>query len=84
MDLPIRKRTRLKGYNYSTPGEYFVTICTSQKMHLFGEIKNTEMHLSTIGKIVNGEILGIESHYENIRIDNYVIMLKPHPYDYCY
>ena len=46
MDLPIRKRTRLKGYNYSTPGEYFVTICTSQKMHLFGEIKNAEMHLS--------------------------------------
>ena len=74
MNLPIRKRTRLKGYDYSTPGEYFVTICTAQKTHLFGEIKNSEMHLSSIGKIVKGEILGIASHYENIRIDNYVIM----------
>ncbi|MBQ2941534.1 MAG: transposase [Clostridia bacterium] len=74
MNLPIRKRTRLKGYDYSAPGEYFVTICTAQKTHLFGEIKNSEMHLSSIGKIVNREILGIASHYENIRIDNYVIM----------
>ena len=74
MDLPNRKRTRLKGYDYSLPGAYFVTICTAKKSHLFGEIKNNEMHLSNIGKIVNKEISGIETHYENIRIDRYVIM----------
>ena len=74
MDLPNRKRTRLKGYDYSLPGAYFVTICTAKKSHLFGEIKNNEMHLSNIGKIVNKEISDIETHYENIRIDRYVIM----------
>ena len=74
MDLPNRKRTRLNGYDYSLPGAYFVTICTAKKSHLFGEIKNNEMHLSNIGKIVNKEISDIETHYENIRIDRYVIM----------
>ena len=43
-------------------------------MHLFGEIRNEEMQLSNLGKIVDREILNIESHYENIQVDKYVIM----------
>lgn len=74
MDLPKRKPTRLKGYDYSTPGAYFITICTNQKEHFFGRISNEEMFLNELGEIVNKEILNIESHYKNIRIDKYVIM----------
>ena len=74
MDLPKRKRTRLKGYDYSTSRTYFITICTNKKLHLFGEITNEEIHLNDLGEIVNREILNIESHYQNIRIDKYVIM----------
>ena len=74
MDLPRRKPTRLTGYDYSTPGAYFITICTNQKAHLFGEIANEHMQLNDLGKIVNQEILKIESHYANIRIDKFVIM----------
>ena len=74
MKLPKRKPTRLKGYDYSQNGAYFITICTHQKKHLFGEITNAHMHLNDLGEIVNREILKIESHYPNIEIDKYVIM----------
>ena len=74
MNLPKRKPTRLKGYDYSQNGAYFITICTSQKAHLFGEITNSKMHLNDLGEIVNREIKKIEKHYHNICIDKYVIM----------
>ena len=74
MNLPKRKPTRLKEYDYSTPGAYFITICTNQRLHLFGNITDGHMQLNDLGVIVNHEILKIESYYENIRIDKYVIM----------
>lgn len=74
MNLPKRKPTRLREYDYSENGAYFVTICTNKKMHLFGEIKNAEMILNNLGIIVNNEILKIKSYYSNIQIDKYTIM----------
>lgn len=74
MELPKRKRTRLKGYDYSLPGMYFITICTKGRKQLFGEIINGEMKLNILGEIVHREILNIERHYSNIEIDKYVIM----------
>ncbi len=74
MEFTKRKPTRLKGYDYSSPGAYFVTICTKDKLHLFGEITNGKMHLKDIGIIANQEILKMESYYSNIKIDKYVIM----------
>ncbi len=74
MILPKRKTPRLKEYDYSTPGAYFVTICTHNKKCLFGEIANGQMHLNNLGTIANREILNIEMHYQNIRMDKYVIM----------
>ena len=38
MDLPKRKPTRLKGYDYSAPGAYFVTICTHNKQCILSKI----------------------------------------------
>ena len=74
MDLPKRKLTRLKGYDYSTPGAYFITICTNLNLYLFGKITKEHMQLNKLGEIVNQEILKIESHYKNIQIDKYIIM----------
>ena len=71
---PKRKPTRLKEYDYSTPGCYFITICTNQKTHLFGEILDGRMYLSEVGKIATQEILKIDSHYINVQVDKYVIM----------
>src|SRR5579859_1266892 len=44
-----RRSTRLKNYDYSQPGYYFVTICTYEKKWLFGEIIDGQMHLNSVG-----------------------------------
>ena len=72
--LPNRKPTRLNEFDYSAPGAYFIIICTRERRQIFGRIKNGHMFLNDIGKIVNSEILRIESHYTNIRINKYIIM----------
>ena len=73
-DIHHRKSIRLKGYDHSSEGLYFITICTYQMEHLFGKILNNEMILNEYGKIVEEEILRTLQIRENIYIDNYVIM----------
>ena len=70
MDLPKRKPQRLSGYDYSKANYYFVTICTDERKDLFGEIGN----LNEYGKIAERKLLKIEKHYEDIFVDEYVIM----------
>ncbi len=70
MSLPQRKRMRLNGYDYSSSGCYFVTICTHNGLLLFGDGKN----LSSIGEIVDNEIQKISNHYTDVKIDNYIVM----------
>ncbi|MBQ4617253.1 MAG: transposase [Clostridia bacterium] len=80
MDLPNRKRTRLKHYDYSTPGAYFVTICTCNHQKILGNITDGDMYtapsmqLSAIGTVAQNAILEIEEHYANIQIDKWVVM----------
>ena len=50
-----RRSIRLKGYDYTQPGAYFVTICTYQRDEIFGEVINGEMKLSALGEIVRQE-----------------------------
>ncbi|MCL2487035.1 MAG: hypothetical protein FWE86_05485, partial [Oscillospiraceae bacterium] len=55
-DLPQRKRTRLKGYDYSRNGAYFITICTKNREFLFGDIADGVMILNEYGEIVQQEL----------------------------
>jgi len=50
-----RRSIRLKGYDYTQPGAYFITICAYQRMHVFGEIIDSQMILNEIGKIARDE-----------------------------
>ncbi|MDW8289818.1 MAG: transposase [Armatimonadota bacterium] len=50
-----RRSIRLPGYDYSQPGAYFVTICTHERLCLFGEVVNGQMHLSPFGQVVYEE-----------------------------
>lgn len=50
-----RRSIRLKGYDYSQAGAYFVTICTQNKECLFGEIVDGNMVLNDAGRIVTSE-----------------------------
>ena len=71
---PIRKWVRLKEYDYSSDGAYFVTICTLQKKHILSSITLRDVHeapelkLTEIGKIAESYIKTIPG------IDKYVIM----------
>jgi REP-associated tyrosine transposase len=69
-----RKEIRLKEYDYSEPGAYFVTICTNGRMHLFGEVIKGEMHCGDIGKIAERCWKEIQRHFINVEIDAFVVM----------
>jgi REP-associated tyrosine transposase len=51
--IPRRHTVRLRGYDYSSEGLYFVTICTDRRASLFGEIADGKMRLNEVGKIVD-------------------------------
>ena len=78
MNLPKRKPTRLRDYNYSNDGAYFVTICTHNRECILSEIVGrglapAEIRLSALGENAKAEILNLEKRY-NIKIDKYAIM----------
>ncbi len=74
MELPKRKSIRLKDYDYSQNGAYFVTICTHNKECIFGEICGEKVELNTYGLIVLNHIKILSGLYDDIKIDKYVIM----------
>lgn len=69
-----RRSIRLKGYDYSQPGLYFITICCQDRAHLFGEIENGEMILNEYGKIANQCWLEIPNHFPNAILHEHIIM----------
>jgi putative transposase len=69
-----RQSIRLKNYDYTLAGAYFVTLCTFQKQHLFGEIVDGEMVLNEIGSIVHFEWKWTEIVRPTIDMDVYVVM----------
>ena len=74
MKLPERKNNRLKDYDYSQAGYYFITICTYNKQSIFGEIIDGIMELNEIGRIIEFHINRLNSLYNEIYLDKYVIM----------
>ena len=66
--------TRLEGWNYAAKGSYFITICTDDRVHYFGEIENEKMIYSPIGSIAYVLCDEIRNHQKNIRLGEFVIM----------
>ncbi|MCD6595990.1 transposase [bacterium] len=69
-----RRSIRLKGYDYSSPGAYYVTICSGMREYYFGEITNGLMELSSIGKIADRYWREIPEHFPNVQLDEWVVM----------
>ena len=81
MNLPKRKHPRLKNYDYSQNGCYFVTVCVKDKKRLLGRVNvgrdahiPPQTELSEIGKVAEKYIQNIDSVYDNVTVENYVIM----------
>ncbi len=68
-----RRSIRLKGYDYTQPGAYFITLVTYGRECLFGEITGETMRLSPLGEIVQPAWLRLPSFF-SIRLDVYVVM----------
>ncbi|HWP93781.1 MAG TPA: transposase [Thermodesulfobacteriota bacterium] len=66
--------TRLKEWDYSSFGHYFVTICTKNRECVFGEIAVGKMELSKIGEMVMQYWLEIPRQFHNVKLDEFVIM----------
>lgn len=73
-DTYHRRSIRLKGYDYSQEGAYFVTICTQDREHRFGEIVNGEMVLSDLGRIAQEQWEQIPARFEQVELGEFVIM----------
>ncbi len=79
MTLPKRKPTRLKEYDYSTPGAYFITICTKDRKEILSQIVGqglapAENRLTVYGNIAKEQIELLKIRYPGIKIEKYVIM----------
>ena len=82
-ELPKRKATRLKNYDYSSAGAYFVTICTKERTRILSDVitpsvgvgayDDPKIQLTDIGRIVEKYLLSNEN-ISGVKIDKYVIM----------
>lgn len=69
-----RKPNRLKYYDYSNAGWYYITICTKDHKNYFGRIKSDKMILNGLGKIADECWNRIGTVHKNVELDYYVIM----------
>lgn len=69
-----RRSIRLKNYDYSQEGKYFITICCQDRASLFGKIDKGEMILNEAGKMIATEWLALKSRFPNIELHEYIVM----------
>jgi REP element-mobilizing transposase RayT len=72
--LPHRHSIRLASYDYSQPGAYFVTLVTHQRQCLFGQIINSKMHYSAMGRVADEHWRAIPDHFPQVELGPYIIM----------
>ena len=73
-DEPKRRSIRLRDYDYSTPGAYFITACTHNRLPLFGRVVNDKMAANRLGAVVEDCWRRLPDHYENVVLDAFVLM----------
>jgi len=73
-ELPQRRSIRLKGYDYSQGGLYFITICTQNRLCFFGEIENGEMILNDVGMMIERQWRKLANRFHYIQLHEFVVM----------
>ncbi len=69
-----RKPNRLRHYDYSQNGWYFITICTKEREEYFGKIQQGKMIMTNLGAIVLDLWLEIPKHFNMVSLDEYIVM----------
>jgi putative transposase len=73
-EIPRRKQLRLRGYDYSKPGRYFITICTHENACVFGEIRFGQLEHTAAGKIARECWYELPAHYAGVHLDEFTVM----------
>lgn len=68
------KSARAEWWDYSNEGAYFITICTKNRVHFFGNVIAKEMQLSETGKLAEQYWYEIPEHFPFIQLGNFVVM----------
>jgi len=71
--MKVRKLNRLRNWDYSKPGWYFVTVCSREREEIFGQIEDNRMVLSGLGYLVKDCLIGLTDRL-GIELDEYVVM----------
>jgi REP element-mobilizing transposase RayT len=69
-----RYSIRKRGHNYFGKGIYFITICTQNRKHLFGQVIGDRVELNSLGKIVESEWKATQDKRSNFRVHDFVVM----------
>jgi REP element-mobilizing transposase RayT len=73
-EIHHRNSIRLRGYDYSSSGAYFVTVCIKNKECLFGEIVDGMMRLNHAGELIHEIWDALPKRYDDIDLDAFVVM----------
>ena len=74
MNTKDRKSPRLANWNYGSDASYFITICSKNREHFFGEIINKKMNLTPAGAIASVFWYEIKNHAKNIELGEFMVM----------
>jgi putative transposase len=69
-----RRSIRLRGYDYSQAGAYYITLVTQDRQPFFGDIANGEIRLNDAGKMVERWFNELPNKFPSVETDEYVIM----------
>lgn len=72
--FPHRRSIRLKGYDYTANGAYFVTLCTDHRRHLFGSIEDASLVPTPAGTIAEERWFALPEHHPGVTLDEFVVM----------
>ncbi len=73
-EIHKKQSIRLKGYDYTREGLYFITICVQNRECLFGKIENGEMELNDIGIMADKYWIEIPNHYPQVTLHEHIVM----------
>jgi len=71
---PRRRSLRLPSYDYSQAGAYFITVCTLDRIILFGEVIDDDVRLNEFGMLVKQTWDSLPTHYGGIDLDAFIVM----------
>jgi putative transposase len=69
-----RRNLRLPEYDYATPGTYFVTVCVQNRACVLGEVDHGEIHLSSVGEMIESHLWMAIDRYADVELDMYALL----------